>query len=99
MAECRIDFPDSDVPSLRVDPGVPLCELLTSTNSPILFGCRSGICGTCLIEVIEGKDATSPVDPDERESLDLYAPDTPAARLACQVRLSGPVAIRKIEPV
>ncbi|MBC6436085.1 2Fe-2S iron-sulfur cluster binding domain-containing protein, partial [Nostoc sp. HG1] len=28
-----------------------LSEHLTIQNSPVLFGCRTGICGTCLVEV------------------------------------------------
>jgi ferredoxin len=71
---------------------------LTVLNSPLLFGCRSGLCGTCLIEVeCSPEAALEPPEATEREALDLYAPGNPRARLACQLALCADVRIRKIE--
>ena len=70
-----------------------LSEVLDATNSPVLFGCRTGICGTCVIEV-EG-DLPPPED-EEKELLELYAPDNPKARLACQIELTGPIRVRPL---
>lgn len=67
-----------------------LAEHLDVTNSPLLFGCRTGICGTCLVR-IEG-DLPPPSD-EEKELLELLAPGDPQARLACQVELTGDVCV------
>jgi ferredoxin len=74
-----------------------LSEHLNVTNSPLLFGCRTGICGTCLVEV-EGQENGELAAPsvDERDLLELVAPDNPNARLACQIELRADIRIRYI---
>lgn len=70
---------------VRVPAGAALPAHLTASNSPLLFGCRTGLCGTCLVHLAPA-DAADPADADERELLDvLEAGD--GARLACQLRL------------
>jgi ferredoxin len=89
-------FPGSRWPSIQVEPGGALSSHLTALNSPVLFGCRTGLCGTCLVTVEPTDGAASP-DDDERELLDLLAPDDPTARLACQLRLTTDAALRPRE--
>ena len=60
----------------------------------MLFGCRTGICGTCLIEV---KGEIPPPQPDEQEMLDTLACNNVNARLACQIRLTANLEIRRME--
>ena len=69
-----------------------LSEHLNVDNSPVLFGCRTGICGTCLVEVSEGE--LSPPSSDEVELLSLIAPGNSRARLACQLKLSSSIKIK-----
>ncbi len=76
--------------TVPVPAGHGLAEHLSVRNSPVLFGCRTGICGTCLSR-IEGE--ALPPDAGEREMLDIYAPGLPDARLLCQVRLTGDVTV------
>lgn len=97
MTRHRIEFPGTDFAPVELDDLASLPLHLTVQNSPVLFGCRSGLCGTCLIEV-EVVDAAEvePPDADEAEALELYAPGNPKARLACQFMLSASVRIRKI---
>lgn len=90
MTLMTVSFPDSPWPPLALAAHCPLAEVLTVQNSPVLFGCRTGICGTCLVR-IDG--AVPPPDGDEQELLALLAPDVPHARLACQIDLTGDVAI------
>lgn len=90
MNTCTISFPDSKFNALSIATHQPLAEVLTVQNAPILFGCRTGICGTCLVEV-DG-DIPPPNDA-ERELLNIVAPNTPTARLACQIDLTCDVAI------
>lgn len=86
---------DSGSPPLRLPEGSKLCEELDINNSPLLFGCRTGICGTCLVRVEAGE--VPPADADEQEMLEVYAPNS-GLRLACQLsvrsdmRLSRPKA-------
>ncbi|MHC5735532.1 2Fe-2S iron-sulfur cluster binding domain-containing protein [Nostoc sp.] len=91
---CKISFPGSDFLPITLECHQSLSEHLTIQNSPVLFGCRTGICGTCLVEVIG--DIPSPL-PDEQEMLETLAANYPHARLACQVDVTDNVDIRKME--
>lgn len=86
-----VSFPGSRHAPLRLAEGTALSEALTVENSPILFGCRTGICATCLSE-IDG--AIPPPSADERELLEIFAPDNPRARLACQVQLTADIRVK-----
>jgi ferredoxin len=96
----RVEFPGTGFPPADLPDLASLPLHLTSLNSPLLFGCRSGLCGTCLIEVEPvSAEALEPPDAAEREALDIYAPGNARARLACQVALTADVRIRKISSV
>ncbi|MCF4968928.1 2Fe-2S iron-sulfur cluster binding domain-containing protein [Nostoc sp. CMAA1605] len=90
---CTISFPGSDFAPITLKCHQNLSEYLTIQNSPVLFGCRTGICGTCLVEVIGD---IPPPQPDEQEMLDTLAPNYPNARLACQINLTTNLAIRRL---
>ena len=91
----RVSFSPASHPAISLAHGDLLSEHLDIANSPLLFGCRTGICGTCLIEVEtqENGELAAP-SPDERELLELIAPDNPRARLACQIELCADIRIR-----
>ena len=93
LPTCRIRYLNSPLPDLTIPSGKALFEVLTLQNSPILFGCRTGICGTCLVTV-QGK--ISPPDPDEQELLEILAPDIPNARLACQIHVTHDIDIQRL---
>lgn len=92
--EFIITFVPESPSTIRLKRGAVLSEHLTIDNSPVLFGCRTGICGTCLIEVIaqENGELLTPTD-DEKELLDIIAPDQARARLACQIELCADITI------
>ena len=46
------------------------------------FGCFEGICGSCVIDIIEGEKNLSPITQEERD-FDLHE----KKRFACQCRL------------
>ena len=71
--------------------GSSLSEELDINNSPLLFGCRTGICGTCLVTA-EPTYAEA-ISEDEQEILEVYAPGNKGARLACLMRLQGPIKL------
>ena len=92
--ECTIDFPQTDYLPVKVSDRHLLSVSLTLQNSPILFGCRTGICGTCLVS------ATGEITPpaaEEKEVLDILAPDCSTARLACQIKPQGDLSITPIK--
>jgi ferredoxin len=94
---CQIRFPSTAHSPVSLHDGANLAEQLTIINSPVLFGCRTGICGTCLIEVEEGFENLSPADESEKEALECYAPGNARARLACQINLNCDIALKKID--
>ena len=79
-----VHFPSSDHANINVCES--LSTSLTLQNSPVLFGCRTGICGTCLV-IAEGD--MLPPDSEEQEVLEVLAPAQPKARLACQIKPTG----------
>lgn len=86
-----VTFSSDAHPPVAVSPGKTLALALDASNSPLLFGCHEGVCGTCVVEV-EG-DHLAPADDDERELLEIVAPDAPRARLACQIDVRGDLCI------
>ena len=96
MKHYTIHFPEINKPDLILPQGARLSEHLDAVNSPMLFGCRSGICGTCLCEITETQSQLSPPNDEELEALMLYAPGNVKARLACQVVLEADIVLKKI---
>ncbi len=92
-AGCVVYFAP-EYPPLRLPRGVNLSEHLTIENSPVLFGCRTGICGTCRsnVEALNGGRLDSPSE-DEISLLSIICPGNPAARLACQINITADVKI------
>lgn len=94
---CKITFTGSDKPAVTLQEGDNLSEKLTIHNSPILFGCRIGICGTCAIEVQESDSPLPPRTHDESEFLGAMAPGRDNVRLACQIKINTNMTIKKTE--
>jgi ferredoxin len=90
----KITFPGTNFPSISLEANANLSEHLTVQNSSVLFGCRTGICGTCLVDV---KGDIPPPNDDEKEILDIFAPGNPQARLACQLHLTNNIEITYLQ--
>jgi ferredoxin len=97
IESCEIDFGSAGAPRARLPRGTNLSEALTIENSPLLFGCRTGICGTCLSRVEVRRGELAPPTADEKDVLTLLCPNEPKARLACQIRLSADLSIEPIK--
>ncbi|HEY9678491.1 MAG TPA: 2Fe-2S iron-sulfur cluster-binding protein [Drouetiella sp.] len=93
----NIVFPSTNFGAVSLSDGANLSEQLTVINSPVLFGCRTGICGTCLVQITSGYDNLTPPDETEVEALEIYAPDIKNARLACQIDLNADISLIKLE--
>jgi ferredoxin len=96
MKQHRIEFPGTAHAAVELPDTAYLADYLTAVNSPVLFGCRSGICGTCLIEVEVVTNNLLPPAELEAETLELHAPTNPKARLACQLSLTACITLKKI---
>ncbi len=66
----------------HIDDGAELKELCEDAGIP--FACSEGVCGTCIIEVKEGKENLSEMT---QEELDFLG-ETDDERLACQCKIN-----------
>ena len=82
--------------TIDVDENYPLIDMCEDHETSILFGCRDGACGACMIRVKEGMDHLSPMEDDERDFLETMAADDDE-RLACQCRVLGDVVVEVSE--
>lgn len=89
-----IQFSETRYQTITIEKNQTISEHLTVENSPVLFGCRTGICGTCLVQ-IEGD--IPPANEEEKEMLEILAPGNQQARLACQVKLTADIKIKPCE--
>ena len=87
----RVDFEGTNgrhVTTGDVDPFERLIDVCDAYRTPVEFSCRSGTCGTCRVEVLEGEALLLPPVDDELETLAAFdAP--PTHRLACRARFRG----------
>lgn len=60
----------------------PIAEACEEAGVP--FACTEGVCGTCVIEVVEGKENLTPPTPEEE---DFLGEGTLDERLACQCKI------------
>jgi ferredoxin len=73
---------------------VDLCDEHPRAGVP--FSCRDANCGTCRVEVLEGRALCEPAGEDEAALLAILG-DRPAMRLSCQLRIrrgAGTVRLR-----
>jgi len=87
---CRVSFAGDTHPPVDLPAHANLSEHLTVQNSPLLFGCRTGVCGTCVVRV-EGE--LPPPEEDEMDLLEIIAAGDARARLACQLDLCADILI------
>ncbi|NGX27155.1 MAG: Ferredoxin-1 [Chlamydiae bacterium] len=67
----------------ELEDGSPIAEICEEAGIP--FACTEGICGTCVIEVVEGMENLSEFTQEEEDFLG----DMDNERLACQCKLKG----------
>lgn len=64
--------------------GAPIADACEEAGVP--FACTEGVCGTCVIEVKEGKENLTPPTKEEE---DFLGEGTQDERLACQCKIKG----------
>ena len=85
------DDMDIDVPD-----GYAMIDMCDDYDTSILFGCRDGACGACIVKVLDGADNLSPMRDSERDFLETMAAEEDE-RLACQCRVHGDVRVEVSE--
>ena len=61
---------------------------------PIAYGCEDGVCGTCIVEIKEGKENLSDIAEVEDQTLDMMGMKDGTHRLCCQCKIKGDVTIK-----
>ena len=74
--------------SLEVKENYPLIDMCEEHDTSILFGCRDGACGACMVKVVKGSEFLSPMGEDEKDFLETMAAED-NERLACQCVVKG----------
>ncbi len=93
MAKAQLTFEDIDT-TVTVPAGSRVIEISDKVNSGIVYGCREGDCGTCLMKVVTGIDnLTEPSVLEDKVLKEHFAGRH--FRLACQAQvLGGHVVVR-----
>ncbi len=93
MAKAQLSFADIGV-TVTVPTGTRVIEISDKLNSGIIYGCREGDCGTCLMKVVQGMENLSEPSAVEAKVLREHFAG-PDARLACQAQvLGGEIVVR-----
>lgn len=79
MAKLIFDHNDDEI---ELEEGSPIAEACEEAGVP--FACTEGVCGTCVIEIIEGGENLSEATQEEE---DFLGAGTCKERLACQCRI------------
>ena len=93
MSKAQLSFADIGV-TITVPAGTRVIEISDKLNSGIVYGCREGDCGTCLMKVTQGMENLSEPSALEAKILKEHfaGRDT---RLACQAQvLGGEIVVR-----
>jgi ferredoxin len=90
----KVVFVDEGNLTVEAKPEEPLMDLCQRAGATIIFGCGAGVCGTCMINVLEGKENLSPPTDQEKDALTMFNAK-PNQRLACQCNVLGDVKIEK----
>lgn len=87
MAKAQLTFADINV-TLTVPAGTRVIEISDKVNSGIIYGCREGDCGTCLMKVVSGiENLTEPSTLENKILKEHFAGRD--FRLACQAQILG----------
>lgn len=82
----------TDKKSFEVEKNAAIIDVCETQDTSILFGCRDGACGACMIRVLENPQNLSPIEEHERDFLETMAAREDE-RLACQCHVLGDVTI------
>jgi ferredoxin len=81
--------------SAEVADGKMLKEVTKENNWSVAYGCEDGMCGTCMVKVVEGQANVSPMEDKERETITVMGMDASVYRLCCQCKINGDCTIEQ----
>lgn len=81
MAKLIFEHNDEEI---ELEDGSAIAEACEEAGVP--FACTEGVCGTCVIEIKEGKENLTP---PTQEELDFLGEGTCDERLACQCKIKS----------
>lgn len=88
----KVTFVDEDL-EVEVETGSNLKEVAQAEGAEIPFGCEQGVCGTCLVEIVEGEENLADPDDQEKETLQAMGAED-NQRLACQCIIEGDIKVK-----
>lgn len=92
MAKGKITFEDIEQ-TVNVPAGTRVIEVSEKIGAGIIYGCREGDCGTCIMEVTEGwNNLTVPSVLEEKVLKENMAGRH--NRLACQAQILGDCTVK-----
>ncbi len=86
----------TDKKTIDVEHNAAIIDVCENIDTSILFGCRDGACGACMIKVLEHPENLSPMEEHERDFLETMAAREDE-RLACQCKVYGDVVLEVSE--
>ena len=86
----------TDNKTIEVEKGSSIIDVCENEETSILFGCRDGACGACMIRVLENPQNLSTMEDHERDFLETMAARDDE-RLACQCKVLGDVTVEVAE--
>jgi ferredoxin len=91
MAKAKLTFKDIGL-TVIVPVGVRVIEISEKVGAGIVYGCREGDCGTCMMKIEEGwENLSTPSIIEDRVLKDNFAGRH--YRLACQAQVIGDVTV------
>lgn len=79
----------------EVEAGADLKDITKQNQWSIAYGCEDGMCGTCLVKVVEGKENLSHMEDKEKATLEAMGLDISQYRLCCQCKVNGDCVIEQ----
>ena len=86
----------TDEKTIEVPENAKIIDICENEDTSILFGCRDGACGACMVRVLKNPQNLSKMEEHERDFLETMAA-TDDERLACQCKVLGDVEIEVSE--
>ena len=91
MAKANLTFKDIGL-TVSVPVGVRVIEISEKVGAGVIYGCREGDCGTCMMKVEEGwENLSTPSIIEDKVLKDNLAGRH--YRLACQAQIIGDVTV------
>ena len=78
---------------VEVSAGTSLKDVTKEHSWPMAYGCEDGMCGTCIVKIVEGMENLSPIEEKEKQTLSVMGMDDGTHRLCCQCIVNGDITI------